>query len=120
MSDADLIEIDDATAAMTLLRAEVERTDTVRTAERLGVSRTAISLLINGKYTADPSRMHALILSVLGGVRCPHLDADLSHDACRTWRERDTPAQSAAAVAHWRACQTCARNPRAEVRHDAA
>ncbi|AFL76196.1 helix-turn-helix domain-containing protein [Thiocystis violascens] len=101
--------------ALALLHAEVARTDTVRTAERLGVSRTAVSLLINGKYTADPTRMYALIGDVLGGLHCPHLDADLSRDACRRWHGRATPpAQSAAAVAHWRACQQCPHNPLAD------
>jgi hypothetical protein len=107
MSDTD-------TDALTLLRAEVARTSKTATAERLGVSRTAVSLLVAGKYTADPSAMYARILDVLGGVRCPYLETDLPRSQCRRWHtRRQPPAQTAEAVRHWRACQTCVNNPAA-------
>ncbi len=106
---------DTSTTPMDLLRAEVERTSMTAAAERLDVSRTAISLLLSGKYTADPTRMHARILDVLGGVWCPHLDQDIPRSQCRAWHSRQRPpAQTAADVRHWRACQTCAHNPVAE------
>ena len=99
--------------ALALLRAEVERAGKMETvAERLGVSRTAVSLLLSGKYSADPARMYDRILDVLGGVTCPHLEADIPRSVCRGWHERQRPpAQRASDVSHWRACQTCPHNP---------
>lgn len=102
------------TDAMTLLREEVARTSMTAAAERLGVSRTAVSLLMNDKYTADPGAMHARILDVLGGVFCPYLEADLARSECKRRHTRQhPPAQTADAVRHWRACQRCRHNPAA-------
>ncbi len=100
--------------ALALLRAEVERSTITATAERLGVSRTAVSLLLAGKYTADPRQMYAHILDVLGAVHCPHLERDITRTDCRGWHTRHSPpAQSATAMRHWRACQHCINNPAA-------
>lgn len=94
--------------AMALLRAEVERTNISRTADRLGVSRAAISLLLSGKYKASPQAMYRRIIEVLGTVQCPYLGMEIQRDVCDRWRLRQRPpAQSAEAIQHWRACQTC-------------
>ena len=99
-------------SAQLMLQAEVQRTNITQTAERLDVSRTAVSLLLSGKYTADPTAMHRRILDVLGSVACPYLEADISHAACRRWHSRQRPpAQTATDVRHWRACQRCHQNP---------
>lgn len=97
--------------AMTLLRAEVARTNITLTAERLDVSRTAVSLLVSDKYSADPTRMYQRIIDVLGSFPCPHLGADIARAKCRDLHTRQQPpAQRSSDVAHWRACQTCQHN----------
>jgi hypothetical protein len=97
---------------MDMLRAQVERTSMGVAADMLGVSRTAISLLLSGKYRADTKRMFARIHDVLGGHECPYTGAHMANSVCKRWHTRQrAPAQTAAAVLHWRACQRCEHNP---------
>lgn len=103
--------MDSQSDPMEMLRAQVERTSMGVAADMLGVSRTAISLLLAGKYTASPERMFARIRDVLGGVTCPHTGAHMARSVCKRWHTRRAPAQTAAAVLHWRTCQTCEHNP---------
>lgn len=80
-------------------------------AEELDISRTAISLAINGKYPAKTDKIAAKVMELYARVDCPHLTENISINACRAHALRTAPTNSPREMRHWRACQTCARKP---------
>lgn len=98
-------------AWLDLLRAEVEKTSRKAVAERLGVSRTAISLVMSDKYGASTDNIAALVMETLGVTACPYLDKDITPRECQEHAGRAIPTSSPRAVRHWRACQTCQHKP---------
>lgn len=91
-----------------LLRAEVERSGSRgRVAQQLGISRSAVSMLLSGTYPGGTDRMAELILSQLDTVVCPHTGETLSRPACAEIAGRPVPTSSPDALRHWRACQRC-------------
>lgn len=82
-------------------------------AGELGVTRTAVSQALAGKYPADTRRLAVKILErYADGIACPHLKRDLPPTECRSLRERPLPTSPLAAVKHWQACRHCRNNPR--------
>lgn len=95
-----------------LLRAAVAATSMAAVAERTGLSRTTVSLVLAGKYPAKT--LDAVERKVRDSFElrlCPHLGQTLDGDACRRYRDRALPRSSARDLRHWRACQTCPHNP---------
>lgn len=90
-----------------LLRGEVARTSKTHAAARIGVSRTAVSLALSGKYPAATDRLEAKVMAVLGRVACPFLETEIESQACRHYRERPVPTSNPLALRHWRVCQQC-------------
>jgi len=83
-------------------------------ARHLGVSRSAISQALDGRYPGDTRKLRAKLVERLAElVRCPHLAADLTPAECRAYRERPLSSASASRsdVKHWQACQGCPLNP---------
>ena len=79
-------------------------------AERVGLSRTAVSLLLDGKYPASTARVEQKIFAALGRVQCPHLAVEISSAECAIYHGVDAPTSSPLAMRHWRACQECPHN----------
>lgn len=76
----------------------------------IGVSRSAVSLLLAGKYPArSEQRMAARVMAKLGQghVDCPHLQAPISIPDCGSWRKKPMPRSNPADIAHWAACRSC-------------
>lgn len=90
-----------------LLKRAVDETSQQAVAERLGISRGAVSLLVSGKYPARTDRMARLILGAYATVHCPFLEEEISAAACRDYHTREAPTSSPFAMRHWRACQGC-------------
>lgn len=80
-------------------------------AEELEISRTAISLALNGKYPAKTDKIAAKVLELYARVDCPHLAENIAINACREHALRTAPTNSPREMRHWRACQTCACKP---------
>ncbi len=78
-------------------------------ASRIGIKRSALSMLLSGTYPADPSRQLTRVLLWLGqgSLECPHLAITLAEDECRAYRSRPQPSGDAAKLRHWIACQDC-------------
>jgi len=77
---------------------------------RLGkkkIGRTAISLILNGKYPAKTERIETLVLTRYARVQCPHLNENIPFAQCRDHHTKDAPTHSPFAMRHWRACQEC-------------
>ena len=87
-------------------------------ADDIKISRTSISLALNGKYPAKTDKIAAKVMEAYARVDCPHLIETISINACRTHALRMAPTNSPREMRHWRACQTCTCKP--EEKLDAA
>lgn len=94
-----------------LLRTEARATSMQRAANRLGISRTAVSLCLAGRYPAGTGRIEAKVLDVLGQVDCLALGCPITPNHCRSHRERKAPLHNPVAMQIWRTCQHCPHNP---------
>jgi DNA-binding transcriptional regulator YdaS (Cro superfamily) len=105
--DADLLTVLNARlAALGGNRAALAR--------EIGVSRSAISQALDGRYPGDTRRLAARITAQLvEAVTCPALHRDIPPADCEAYRSRPLSACTASreAVKHWQACQACPQNP---------
>lgn len=102
-----------------LLGAEVKATSMQKAATRLGISRTAVSLCLAGKYGASTDRVEEKVWDVLGQVDCMALGESITPTACRGHRERKPPLHNPVAMQHWHACQHCPNNPNCNAQENA-
>ncbi len=94
-----------------LLNAEASATDNTAAAKRIGISRTAVSLLLCNRYPSPSfEKVEAKVMAALDKVHCPVLGA-LENSECQ--KQRNTPFSSAnpQRVNLYRACQQCSNNP---------
>ncbi|MCJ8142934.1 helix-turn-helix transcriptional regulator [Ancylobacter sp. A5.8] len=111
-------QLDDRCLA--LLREALERYGTRdAVAEQLGVSRTAVSQALNGRYPADVRRLAAKIVERFADhIACPHLAREIRSAECVELRERPLTPTSREAVKQWQACRACPLNPnKSEIRN---
>ncbi|WP_273794721.1 MarR family transcriptional regulator [Brucella intermedia] len=101
-----------------VLRAEASKPKRTKQAiaNELGVSRTAISLICDGKYSARMDKVSAKlapkVMSLYAHTMwCPHLRSDLTPDACRHHASAPMPTSDPDKLRHWAACRNCAQNP---------
>lgn len=98
-----------------LLRDAAARETIAGVAERVGLSRATISLVLAGKYPAKTLEgVERKVRAALDQWLCPYLNVTLSAQDCRAYHDRPAPRSSAREIKHWRACQRCAYNPAAE------
>ncbi|WP_234894759.1 helix-turn-helix domain-containing protein [Agrobacterium vitis] len=105
-------------AWMDVLRAEAEKPGRTKAAisKELGVSRTAISLLCAGKYSARTDKVQAKIAGQVMAlyahrVWCPHLRKAISADACAEHHAAPMSTNDPGKLKHWAACRNCKQNP---------
>ena len=80
-------------------------------AEQIGVSRTALSLVLANKYPAKTDRIAAKVLNTYARVSCPHLGETITQAQCIDFATRTAPTNSPRDMCHWRACQSCHLKP---------
>lgn len=97
-----------------MLEKAVSASSMTAVAQRLGISRTAISLVMSGKYGAATDKIAARVLAVYSVVDCPYLAQEISKVECAAHAGRAIPTSSPRAVRHWKACQTCPNRPQQE------
>lgn len=90
-----------------LLDAAVEASSKQAVADRLGVTRTAVSLVCSDKYPARTDKFAARVMDVLGRETCPYLCIEITREQCREFSNRRAPISSPREMRHWRACQGC-------------
>lgn len=93
-----------------LLNTAVTRSSKQAVARALGVSRTTISLVVDGKYPAKTDSIQKKVIEVYGSVDCPHLGQEISLNACRSYHQSTVPTSSPRAMKHWQACKGCPHN----------
>lgn len=120
---------------MQLLHTDIASTGSIaETARRVGVTRSALSGLINqtpsspyvnGK--ASTETVAAKVRATIGLFECPFLSQEygeaktLSGLECQSYANiQAPPTHSPRAMQHWRACQGCHRKPNAALRSPVA
>lgn len=93
------------------LKRAVDESSCADVARRIGVSRSAISLLVNNKYQGDTSRMAVRIKEYFSRVICPESGLQISRAQCRA-NVGNVPTSSPAAVRQWKACRKCPHQPK--------
>ena len=90
-----------------LLDRAVAASDIQAVADRLDLSRTTVSLVVNNKYPARPDKIAVRVMDVLGRVACPYLLVEITRAQCREFHGGRAPTSSPREMRHWRACQGC-------------
>lgn len=104
-----------------ILRADAQATGSIsQTARRVGVSRPAISQILNGighygSGRASTAKVAEKVMNTIGKVVCPFLSSyhatehKITGLRCREYAVRATaPTNSPREMQHWLACQGCA------------
>ena len=103
-----------------LLGAEVARSNMTRTASRIGMSRTAVSLVLANRYPSPSTAgVEKRVMDVLGRLECVALGEVITSAQCQSWREKAAPTHNPSAMQHWRACQHCPNNPSCNAQENA-
>lgn len=92
------------------LRGRAEELGSIKAAaDEVEISRTAASLLLANKYTANTDKVAAKIIAFSQGDRvwCPHLKAAIAATACAEHASGPMPMSDPAALKHWIACKSC-------------
>lgn len=92
---------------LAMLRQAVEASSRNVVAGKLGISRTAVSLILNDKYPASTDRIARRVMDLYGRVQCPFLAGEISHGECRAFQQREAPISSPREMRHWRTCKSC-------------
>lgn len=92
-----------------LLQKEVSRSSMQQVANQLGVSRTAVSLLLSGKYGAKTGAMEERIERAFGTINCPVV-GEILPKQCAEYHTRPAPLNNPVAMQHFRICQSCVHN----------
>lgn len=95
---------------MAMLKEQVDARSITAVAADLGVSRTAVSLVLSGKYPGRTDKMAARIVDVFSRVRCPYSGGLVSPAECAQ-RAGKMPMGSPGALRWWRMCQECENKP---------
>ncbi|MFL1552471.1 hypothetical protein ACI77I_25870 [Pseudomonas sp. D47] len=95
-----------------LLAAEVAASNQTKASKRIGMSRTAVSLILSNRY-ASPSTagVERRVMATLGRIECVALDEIVTTDQCQSYREKPAPTHNPQAMQYWSACQRCPINP---------
>ena len=86
--------------------------------ERLGISRSQVSSVINGPYKADTKHIAAKVMAILDRWHCPYLNTDITAEECLSVHSGQTPSHDPMRLAHRRMCRTCSHNTENEKNHD--
>lgn len=80
-------------------------------AREIGYSVTAVSLVLNGKYSGRTDAIKAAVLRRWGGVACPYAGKVIPLLECETLANGAAPTHNPIKMQQWRACQTCLKRP---------
>lgn len=117
MRQANLMPLEDP-QWIDVLRAEAAKPKRTKAeiGRELGISRTAVSLLIDGKYTAKLDKVSAKIAPKVMAlyshqVWCPHLRASIAPSVCADHYSAPMTMSNPDKLKQWAACRACTQNP---------
>lgn len=95
-----------------LLAAEVALCGQAKAGARIGMSRTAVSLVLANKYSSPSTAgVERRVMETLGRIECVALDIEVTIEQCQSYREKPAPTHNPHAMQQWRSCQHCTTNP---------
>lgn len=95
-----------------LLASEVARSNRTLAGARIGMSRTAVSLVLVNRYPSPSTAgIERRVMATLGRLECPALESRITADQCQAFREKPAPTHNPQAMQKWKACQHCPHNP---------
>lgn len=99
------------------LRRQVEASSLKVVASKLGISKTAVSQLVNGKYPGNMGNMKTLVEGVFMGytVNCPIL-GEIPKHKCAAHQNTKDPGNRPQAIQLWKACRSGCENSELEER----
>lgn len=101
-----------------LLASEVEQTNRTQAGQRIGMSRTAVTLALANRYPSPrTTNVERRVLDALGRIECVAIGEVITSEQCQNYRERRAPTHNPHAMQHWRACQHCPLNPNCGEQH---
>ncbi len=105
-------------AGVQILRTEVARPGATiaGVAASVGMKRTALSMLLSGKYPAKLDKISAKFASVVlrryrDQIHCQHLARGIDADECRAHARAPMSTSNPVKLAQWSACRRCPVNP---------
>lgn len=105
---------------VTLLAREVEQSNRTKAGERIGMSRSAVSLVLANKYPSPTTNnIERRVMDTLGRLECIAVGEVITAEQCQTYRERPAPTHNPPAMQRWRDCQFCAKNPNCTAQENA-
>lgn len=92
--------------ALTRLKDTVAASNISKVAQKIGIPRCTLSLVVNDKYPADNKNILAKFELAYGGIECPHLNQQISREQCREYHQKKRPSNPIG-LQHYRACLNC-------------
>lgn len=80
-------------------------------ADRLGISRTQVSLVLAGKYK-NPKAIVLRVMEKIDEHHCPYLGIAIPGEQCREVNTGPAPIWDPAAMEQRRTCQSCPHKPK--------
>lgn len=103
---------------LTILRAECAKPGATiaGVAATIGMKRTALSMLLSGKYPAKLDKIStkyasAVLAQYRDQVLCPHVRSGISPEQCRSHAAAPMSTSNPERLAQWSACRRCSLNP---------
>lgn len=99
------------------LQREVKASTTAKVAERMGVSRPTLSILLNGlgeygKGTASTARIEMRYRQAFERITCTYDGKQVDIEHCREKALGKAPNHNPMKMHHWQACQGCQYKPK--------
>jgi hypothetical protein len=95
-----------------LLAAEVAASTKIEAGKRIGMSRTAVCLILANRYrSSSTAGVERRVMEALGRLNCVALDNVVTNEQCQSYRKKPAPTHNPQTMQHWRACQDCKYNP---------
>lgn len=95
-----------------LLAAEVARSNRTEAGKRIGVSRSAVSLVLVNRYPSPSTAgIERRVMDALGRLDCAALGEQATVIQCQEFREKKAPTHNPQAMQQWKSCQHCKHNP---------
>jgi hypothetical protein len=101
----------DAIRAFDLLVRRCEELSVTQVAARIGYSRTAVSLVLNGRYSAGADKLLRKVVAVFGKIDCPYLGQAITAADCAGYALRACPTHNPSQMQFWRVCRICPSRP---------
>ncbi|XQM34228.1 HTH cro/C1-type domain-containing protein [Cupriavidus sp. H19C3] len=98
------------------LRDQVRASTQAKVAERLGVSRSTLTVFLNGSGEygnggAKGDRFERRYREAFEQIPCPHTGETVGVTHCQAKALRSAPTHNPMQLNHWKACQVCAYKP---------